>query len=134
MALCVATWIAAGCGPNRTSQHNIPSEAPRQKNPIRVTSESVRRGKELYAGAGCAICHGKDGDGEGVLAKDIRMNLHNCRDRSVRASFSDGELFYIMQNGNGTSRGKTPSYREQETPEEIWETISYDRSLATPPK
>ena len=124
LALCVAAAIASGCGPNRTSEYTIPSEAARQKNPFGVTSESVARGKELYAGAGCAICHGKDGDGEGVLAKDISMKLHNWRDRSVEASFSDGELFYIMQNGKGTSRGKMPSYRDQETPEEVWDTIS----------
>ena len=132
--LCVAAGIAFGCGTNRTSEYSIPSDTARQRNPFPVTPESIERGKQLYAGAGCAICHGQYGDGKGVLARDISMNLHNWRDPSVQATFSDGELFYIMQNGKGTSRGKMPPYRDQETPEEIWETISYIRSLATTPQ
>ena len=59
------------------------------------------------------------------------MNLHNWRDPSVQAGFSDGELFYIMDKGKGTNRGKMPAYHDQETPKQIWHTIAYIRSLAS---
>jgi len=59
------------------------------------------------------------------------MNLHNWRDPSVQAGFSDGELFYIIDQGKGTSRGRMPAYHDQETPEQIWHTVSYIRSLAS---
>jgi len=133
-AFCVVAVFAFGCSSSRPSEFKIPNEAAGRKNPFPVSVESIAKGKDLYVGGGCAICHGKDGDGKGVLAKDISMNLHNWRDPSVQAAFTDGELFYIMQNGKGTNRGKMPSYRDQETPEEIWDTVSYIRSLAPTPK
>lgn len=123
-------WAVLGCGTNRPSEFKIPREAAGQRNPFPANAESIAKGKELYVGGGCVICHGKDGSGKGVLAKDITMNLHDWRDPSVQGAFSDGELFYIMQNGKGTNRGKMPAYRDQETPEEIWDTVSYIRSLA----
>jgi mono/diheme cytochrome c family protein len=134
LLLCGIAGVASGCGTSRPSEYKIPSDAARQTNPFPVTPESIAKGKDLYVGGGCAICHGKDGDGKGVLAKDISMNLHNWRDPSVQGSFTDGELFYIMQNGKGTNRGRMPGYRDQETPEQIWETISFIRSLATTSK
>ena len=133
-ALCGVAGCAFGCSSNRPSEFKIPSEAAGQRNPFPVSAELIAKGKELYIGGGCAICHGKEGDGKGVLAKDISMNLHNWRDPSVPSAFSDGELFYIMQNGKGTNRGRMPAYRNQETPEEIWATVSYIRSLAAAPK
>jgi len=57
--------------------------------------------------------------------------LHNWRDPSVQAGFSDGELFYIMDQGKGTNRGRMPAYHDQETPEQIWRTVGYIRSLAS---
>ena len=132
--LCGIAGLAFSCGSNRPSEYKIPSNVAGQKNPFPVTAESIAKGKQLYVGGGCAICHGKDGDGKGVLAKDISMNLHNWRDLSVQATFTNGELFYIMQNGKGTNRGKMPAYRNQQTPEEIWDTVSYIRSLAAAPK
>ena len=123
LLLCGIAGVTSGCGTGRPSEYKIPSGAARQTNPFPVTPESIVKGKDLYVGGGCAICHGKDGDGKGVLAKDISMNLHNWRDPSVQAGFTDGELFYIMQNGKGTSRGRMPRYRDQETPEQIWYTI-----------
>lgn len=120
-----------GCGTNRPTEFKIPAEAAGQRNPFPVDSQSIARGNELYRSGGCAICHGKNGDGKGVLAKDVSMNLHNWRDPSVQASFTDGELFYIMDKGKGTSRGRMPAYHDQETPEQIWNTVSYIRSLAS---
>jgi len=120
-----------GCGTNRPTELEIPAAAASQRNPFPTTSESIAEGHDLYRSAGCAICHGKNGDGQGVLAKDISMNLHNWRDPSVQAGFSDGELFYVMDKGKGTGRGKMPAYHDQETPEQIWHTVSYIRSLAS---
>jgi len=120
-----------GCDTNRPTEFKIPAEAASQRNPFPATSDSIAEGHELYRSAGCAICHGKNGDGKGVLAKDVSMNLHNWRDPSVQAGFSDGELFYIMDKGKGTNRGRMPAYHDQETPEQIWRTVCYIRSLAS---
>jgi len=119
-----------GCGTNPPRDFKIPAEAASQRNPLPANSQSIAEGNELYAGAGCVICHGKNGDGKGVLAKDVSMNLHNWRDRSVQTGFTDGELFYIIDQGKGTNRGKMPAYHDQNTPDQIWQMVIYIRSLA----
>jgi len=132
LVLCAIVSVAFfGCGTNRQADFKIPAEAASQRNPLPVTSQSIAEGNQLYREAGCAICHGKNGDGKGVLAKDVSMNLHNWRDRSVQGGFSDGELFYIIDKGKGTSRGKMPAYHDQETTEQIWQMVIYIRSLAS---
>lgn len=132
LVFCAIVGVALfGCGTSRPTEFQIPSEAASQRNPFPATSDSIAEGNELYRSVGCAICHGKNGDGKGVLAKDVSMNLHNWRDPSVQAGFSDGELFYIIDKGKGTSRGRMPGYHDQETPEQIWHTVSYIRSLAS---
>ncbi|HXY78092.1 MAG TPA: c-type cytochrome [Candidatus Acidoferrales bacterium] len=131
LALCAIVGIGSfGCSTNRPTELKIPPEVASQKNPFPATQESIAEGNELYKNSGCAICHGKNGNGRGVLAKDVSMNLHNWRDPSVQAGFSDGELFYIMDKGKGTRRGKMPAYHDQETPEQIWHMVCYIRSLA----
>lgn len=130
LVFCAILGIAfAGCGTNRPTDFKIPAEAANQRNPLPVNAQSIAEGNELYEGAACAICHGKNGDGKGVLAKDVSMNLHNWRDRSVQSGFSDGELFYIIDQGKGTNRGKMPAYHGQQTPDEIWKMVIYIRSL-----
>ena len=119
------------CGNNRPTEFKIPVDAARQRNPFPPTSDSIARGNEEYTSAGCAICHGKHGDGKGVLARDVSMNLHNWGDPSVQAGFSDGELFYIIDKGKGTRRGKMPAYHDQETTEQIWRMVVYVRSLSS---
>jgi mono/diheme cytochrome c family protein len=120
-----------GCGRNRSTEFKIPPEAAHLRNPLPVTRESIAAGNELYRSAGCAICHGKNGDGKGVLAKDVSMNLHNWRDPAFQASLSDGELFYVVEQGKGTNRGRMPAYKDQETSEQIWDMVIYVRSLAS---
>jgi mono/diheme cytochrome c family protein len=101
-----------------------------RRNPFPASPESIAEGNRRYRNADCAICHGKSGDGKGILAKDINMDLHNWRDRSVQTGFTDGDLFYIIDKGKGSSRGKMPAYHDQETSEQIWHMVNYVRSFA----
>jgi mono/diheme cytochrome c family protein len=36
-----------------------------------------------------------------------------------------------MDKAKGTNRGRMPAYHDQETPEQIWRTVCYIRSLAS---
>jgi mono/diheme cytochrome c family protein len=92
---------------------------------VAASAAATAEGKRLYDTSDCAICHGKDGDGKGVLAKDISMNTHDWHNASSLANFTDGELFYILKNG----KGRMPGYDKKETPENMWQMIDYIRSL-----
>ena len=45
------------------------------------------------------MCHGKDGDGKGDLAEQMKLDLKDWRDSSSISKYIDGELFYIITNG-----------------------------------
>ena len=96
-----------------------------RKNPIESNPVFVAEGKRLYGATDCALCHGKDGDGKGVPAKDISMNLHDWRKPESLAHFTDGELSYLILKG----KGRMPAYDGRETPEQVWQIVNYVRSM-----
>jgi mono/diheme cytochrome c family protein len=115
-----------GCKAKSPAETRIPQEEVDRKNPIESNPASVADGKRLYGAADCALCHGKNGDGKGVEAKDISMNLHDWRKVESLAHFTDGELSYLVLKG----KGRMPAYDGKETPEQVWGIINYIRSLS----
>lgn len=114
-----------GCQKNSPSSFTISSEDAARKNPVELTQATASQGQKLYSSSDCAICHGKEGDGKGVLAKDISMNMHDWRDSTALATVTDGELFFILAKG----KGRMPGYEKHQTPGQMWEMIDYIRSL-----
>jgi mono/diheme cytochrome c family protein len=119
-------WGLIGCKAKSSAETKIPQEEADRKNPIESNPASVAEGKRLYGVTDCALCHGKDGDGKGVLAKDINMSLHDWRKPESLAHFTDGELSYLILKG----KGRMPAYDGKETPEQVWGMIDYIRSMS----
>ena len=71
-----------------------------KKNPIAPTPEGLAEARKLF-GYHCAMCHGKEGDGKGDLAQEMKLELHDWRDASSIGKITDGELFWIISNGKG---------------------------------
>lgn len=103
----------------------IPPEAAKLANPVKSTAASLAQGKQMY-GFDCAMCHGKDGDGKGDLAADMKLTLKDYRDPAALKGLTDGEMFYIIQKGKGDMTGEG----DRQKPEEIWDMINYVRSLS----
>jgi mono/diheme cytochrome c family protein len=103
----------------------IPAEAAKVPNPVKPTAASLAAGKKKY-GYDCAMCHGKDGDGKGDLAADMKLNLLDYTDPAALKGMTDGELFYIIKNG----KGDMPSEGDRAKPEEVWNLVNYVRSLS----
>jgi mono/diheme cytochrome c family protein len=104
----------------------IPPEDAARKNPVKPTAEGMAEAKKLY-GYHCAMCHGKDGDGKGDLAIQMKLDLRDRRDAKSLANMSDGELFYIITNG----RGKMVGGEGDRTKEDIrWNLVNLVRSFA----
>jgi len=115
-----------GCGAKPAAETKIPQEEVDRKNPVESNAASVAEGKKLYGATDCALCHGKEGDGKGVEAKDISMNTHDWRNAESLAHFTDGELSYLILKG----KGRMPAYEGKETPEQVWQIVDYLRSMA----
>jgi mono/diheme cytochrome c family protein len=103
----------------------MPPEAAKVPNPVKPTAASLAAGKKQY-GYDCAMCHGKDGDGKGDLAADMKLNLLDYTDPAALKGMTDGELFYIIKNG----KGDMPSEGDRAKPEEVWNLVNYVRSLS----
>jgi cytochrome c len=95
------------------------------KAPVEITMKRVLRGQERF-NIYCAPCHGKVGDGFGVMNKPDynftkRPDFHSD---SVR-QFDDGYIFDVITNGIRNM----PSYKHQIPTDDRWSIILYVRAL-----
>lgn len=125
--LCALLFLGfSGCQGNPAADAKIPQEEIDRKNPVESNAASITEGKRLYGATDCALCHGKDGDGKGVEARDVNMNTRDWRKPQSLARFTDGELSYLILKG----KGRMPAYDRRETPEQIWQLVNYIRSMS----
>lgn len=107
------------------AEPKITPEDIARKNPVPSTPEGLTEARKLF-GYHCAMCHGKDGDGKGDLAEEMKLELHDWRDASSIEKITDGELFFVISNG----RGKMLGGEGDRTPEKIrWNLVNLVRSF-----
>jgi mono/diheme cytochrome c family protein len=75
----------------------IPMAARQMSNPQPATPASIKAGMEHFADH-CAICHGNDGGGDTEMGRNLYPKVPDMRLEETQ-SLSDGELFYIIENG-----------------------------------
>lgn len=91
--------------------------------PLAVTPELLARGRERFD-IYCSVCHGKLGDGNGMVAqRGFRHppTYHSDRLRQVPV----GYLYDVITNGFGAM----PDYSSQIPPRDRWAIIAYVRAL-----
>ena len=97
-----------------------------KKNPIAPTAAGLAEARKLY-GYDCAMCHGRDGDGKGDLAADMKLELRDWRDASTLEKMTDGELYWIISYGKGKMLGG----EADRSPEKMrWNLVNLVRSFA----
>jgi mono/diheme cytochrome c family protein len=101
----------------------VPAEYVGKANPVKPTAEMQERVKKLY-GWDCAMCHGATGDGKGDMVADQKLQMNDFRESL--AKMSDGEIFYIIQNG----KGKMPSEGDRANADTIWNMVTYLRKMS----
>jgi len=76
----------------------IPREAKTRPNPIGTSADEVKAGLEHFARY-CAMCHGNDGSGQGAaIGRGLFPKPPDMRAPATQ-SLTDGEIFYIIENG-----------------------------------
>jgi mono/diheme cytochrome c family protein len=102
-----------------------------QKNPL-PAGRDLGGAARLFRGEaqgqlGCAPCHGLTGGGDGKLSGQFDPRPRNFRCAVTINDVADGQLFWVIRFGSpGTSM---PPHRKF-TDEQIWELVSYLRTLA----
>ena len=75
----------------------IPGRARTLGNPVQATPEVINAGMEHFADH-CAVCHANDGSGDTEMGRGLYPKVPDMRQAATQ-SLSDGELFYIIENG-----------------------------------
>ena len=102
----------------RASRHGIP---PRPED----TKASVASGNTLYSSE-CGLCHGSDGRTASPMGRWMYPRAADLTSEQVQ-SFSDQELFWIIQNGIRYTG--MPAFGKVESGDHIWNLVDYVRTL-----
>lgn len=105
----------------------VPSGDRKRKNPVSLTTEVAAAGMAHWADH-CAACHGNDGSGEteigvGMYPKPPDMRL------PATQSLTDGELFYIIENGIRLTGMPAWGDGTPETATGSWHLVHFIRKL-----
>ena len=93
------------------------------KNPLEATEANIENGKKMYD-IYCASCHGKKGDGQGVLSQREKFEgIPNYADRDLNA----GNIYHVIMYG----KGLMGSHASQLTYTERWQITQYVEKLRT---
>ncbi|HWF48401.1 MAG TPA: cytochrome c [Bryobacteraceae bacterium] len=91
--------------------------------PLKVDANLLRRGQDRF-NIYCSPCHGRTGDGNGMVAQrgvKIPANLHTDRLRSV----PPGYIYQVIKNGYGAMG----DYGDQVPVNDRWAIVAYIRAL-----
>jgi len=105
--------------------YTIPADAVHLANPVKPTAESLAQGKKWW-GYDCAVCHGKDGDGKGGVAEEMKLKVTDFTNPATLKERTDGELFYVLKHG----KGDMPAEGARLNSDGLWNLVNYVRSLA----
>jgi mono/diheme cytochrome c family protein len=97
----------------------VPSDARAKQNPIPPSAEAIADGMTHYADH-CASCHANDGSGNTEMGQGLFPKAPDMR-LAATQELSDGELFYVIENGirftgmpawsTGTKAGEESTWR-----------------------
>ncbi len=92
-------------------------------NPLEATEANLENGKAMYD-IYCATCHGKNGDGNGVLSQREKFEgIPNYIDRDINA----GSIYHVIMHG----KNLMGSHASQLTYNERWQIVHYVEQLRT---
>ncbi|OGR46903.1 MAG: hypothetical protein A2X40_02865 [Elusimicrobia bacterium GWC2_65_9] len=100
-----------------------PEEAARLVNPLPRTTETMEKGRVLYA-VYCRVCHGFLGDGRTTLTSAYGAKPADLRIKRL-ALAPDGTIYHAIMVG----KNAMPSYAYELKEDERWAVIHYLRAL-----
>jgi len=109
----------------KTAAFSVPPDIAAKTNPVHPTAVEIALVRKLY-GYDCAMCHGKEGAGDGDMAASLQSKMKDYRDPASLKGMTDGELFYIIQKG----KGEMPSEGDRAKDDQIWTMVVLVHSFA----
>jgi mono/diheme cytochrome c family protein len=114
----------------RAARHwAIPADARARRNPVAVTATVLTDARAHFADH-CAVCHGNDGRGDTPMGRNLYPRAPDMRLPATQA-ISDGELFYIIENGVRLTGMPAWGTGTAEGAEASWALVHFIRHLST---
>ena len=104
----------------------MPASAKDLRNPVHP-SPNVQREAMVHFADHCAVCHANNGSGQTMFGKGMYPKPPDLRLARTQ-SMSDGELFYIVENGIRMSG--MPAFGGSGTDEDSWKLVYFIRHLS----
>ena len=112
----------------RTMRHlAIPRGARERQNPVPRSADVIKEGMAHYADH-CAACHANDGSGETELGLGLYPKPPDMRLPATQ-SLTDGELFYIIENGVRLTGMPAWSTGHADSDTSTWHLVHFIREL-----
>lgn len=108
-------------------QRNV--EAQKLRNPETANVDTTEAGRKLFQRF-CASCHGAGGKGDGGMALS-GGTPSDLTDETWDYGSTDGEIFVAIRDGVSSDM---LAYKERLTEKQIWQVVSFVRSLGPKPK
>lgn len=107
----------------------VPSDYRQLHNPFPASPEYIAAGMEHFADH-CATCHGNDGSGDTLFGKGLYPKPPDLR-KAETQSKSDGELYYVIENGIRLSG--MPAFAEHPSTNDVetWHLVIFIRHFPT---
>jgi cytochrome c len=93
------------------------------ENPITINMVTLKRGQKEYD-IYCSPCHGRVGDGQGIMIKYNYVPPPTFHDERLR-NIEDGHIYDVITNGIRNM----PSYAHQIPVSDRWAIVAYFRAL-----
>jgi mono/diheme cytochrome c family protein len=118
----IEKWIAG-----RARAAALPPGVGDRANPVPKTEEVLAAARAHWADH-CASCHANDGSGETVLGTHMYPPAPDMR-RTTTQNLTDGELFYIIQNGIRLTGMPGWAVGADHDEEDSWKLVHFIRHL-----
>lgn len=105
-----------------------PPDARTMTNPVVESPEALRSGM-LHFADHCASCHANNGDGDTALGRGMYPPAPNMQLPDTQ-NLTDGELFYIIENGIRFTGMPGWGAGKPEDAEGTWELVHFIRNLS----
>ena len=118
----VERWIA-----RKARSAAVPSDARARANPVANAPEVLAQARAHWADH-CAVCHANDGSGDTQMGRRTYPPAPDMRLPETQ-QMTDGELFYIIQNGIRLSGMPAWASGSSHDEEDSWKLVQFIRHL-----
>jgi mono/diheme cytochrome c family protein len=105
----------------------VPARARAATNPVSPSSEAFADARGHFADH-CAVCHANDGSGRTTIGQNLYPKAPDMREPDTQR-LTDGELYYIIQNGIRLTGMPAWGKAGDEHDEDSWKLVYFIRHL-----